>query len=50
MPAKLMALGVSVVVNFLFYRYLVWPTDRASYETSDPRPAPAFEMADPSPR
>jgi putative flippase GtrA len=46
MPAKLIALGVSVVVNFLFYRYLVWPIDRAPYETSDPRDAPAFEMAD----
>jgi len=29
LPAKLLALGVSVVTNFVLYRYVVWP-DRAA--------------------
>ncbi len=39
MLAKVVALGGSVVTNFLLYRYVVWPRERAATLTPSPRSA-----------
>jgi putative flippase GtrA len=41
MIAKVGALGVSLVANFLLYRYVVWPHEPARVGAVTPRPRPA---------